>query len=398
MVVKIYRQKAPTTASGYAYAVTWVGPDGRVKKTYSDLKKAQEDATLKAAQLANGLAGGHLLSRSDSIELTEARLTVEPHGVPLLSAVNEWAKARELVGPGILGICSEWASRRTATVKRIKVTAAVEQFIAAKDAAKKRGSRTYTSKLKRVKTELGEYFLDTVSVQDWTRVLHLAEDAVTRNDLRKRIVTLCRWAKRQGHLSDDITPEIEKTERAKETAHPIGILRPKEYGDFLEYIRANHPQHLAAVVIAGFCGVRADEIQGKVDARERRQLWEDINLGENFMSVTIAKTNTPAHRIIHLSETALAWLNVCPGPREGPICEAGAMEKVRLIARKAEINLPENCFRHSWITYRIALTGDKAATATEAGNSVGEIDLRYRVPKPKSEGEAWFALRPKLTE
>jgi|GEM_PF-5805016 len=69
--------------------------------------------------------------------------------------------------------------------------------------------------------------------------------------------------------------------------------------------------------------------------------------------------------------------------------------KVRLIAREAKINLPENCFRHSWITYRIALTGDKAATATEAGNSVGEIDRRYRVPKPKAEGEAWFALRPK---
>jgi len=157
VVVKIYRQKAPTTATGFAYVVSWIGPDGRARKTYSDLKEAQSEAALKAAQLANGLANSHLLSRSDSMELTEARLILEPHGVPLLSALAEWAKARELVGPGLLNACSEWAQRRTATLKRIKVTDAVDKFIAAKDAAKKRGTRTYTSKLKRVKTELGEY-------------------------------------------------------------------------------------------------------------------------------------------------------------------------------------------------------------------------------------------------
>lgn len=70
------------------------------------------------------------------------------------------------------------------------------------------------------------------------------------------------------------------------------------------------------------------------------------------------------------------------------------MEKVRSIALAAGFDLPENCFRHSFISYRIAVTGDKPKVASEAGNSVGEIDRRYRVPIPEDQGKAWFAMTP----
>jgi hypothetical protein len=78
------------------------------------------------------------------------------------------------------------------------------------------------------------------------------------------------------------------------------------------------------------------------------------------------------------------------------------MEKVRLLARAARTekreakfpDLPENAFRHSFISYRIAVTGNKPQIATEAGNSVSEIDRRYRVPVTKEEGDEWFAITP----
>ena len=71
------------------------------------------------------------------------------------------------------------------------------------------------------------------------------------------------------------------------------------------------------------------------------------------------------------------------------------MEKVRALSISEGFKLPENCFRHSWISYRIALTGNKAETATEAGNSVKEIDRRYRVPLPKYLGKQWFGILPR---
>ena len=70
------------------------------------------------------------------------------------------------------------------------------------------------------------------------------------------------------------------------------------------------------------------------------------------------------------------------------------MEKVRALAIAAKFTLPTNCFRHSFISFRIAGTGDKLGTAALAGNSVREIDRRYRVPLTRSEGEAWFAIIP----
>ena len=390
VTVKIYRYKARTTKSGYAYCVTWVGSTGRDKKTHADLTEAKEFGHLRARQLAAGLSRADQLSRSDAIDLAEARRLAGD--VPLLSAMAEWQKAREIAGPALLEACTAWVERRAPELVRLKIADAVDKFIAAKEALGKQGV-TYRSKLSTLRGYFPDTYLDAITAQQWTKCLNRCEDAVTRNDLRKRGVTLCRWAQRNGHLPEGLKPEIEKTERAKEKTVPIGILTPAEYARVLEFFRKHHPEYLAGVVLAGFCGVRIDEIQGKRSDRTRRQSWEDIHFDQEFLSVTAAKENTPSSRIVHLQPAATAWLKTCPN-REGPICAAGGLEKARLVAREAGFVLPDNCYRHSFITYRIALTGDKHSTATEAGNSVAEIDRRYRVPKPKAEGEAWFAIMP----
>ena len=399
VVVRIVRTKAKSTVSGFCYTVSWVGPNGRERLNRTDFAEAEAEARTKAAQLAAGIAAANMVSNSDITELTQAREIVAEHGIPLVSAVAEWSKAKSLAGTSLINLCEEWSRKRTASVQRVKVADAVTQFITAKNAAKQEGTRTYGAKLKPVSEHFGEYYLDSISTKDWTKFLARYENGVTHNDIRKKIVTLCRWSQKNNYLSEDIKPEIEKTDRHKEERSPIGILSPKEFGNILAFIRKHYPQHLAALVVAGFCGVRGDEIQGKRDKREIRQLWSDIHTKPQkndyaFLKVTIAKENTPADRIVHLQKAALTWLKVCPKPHQGSICEEGAIEKIRLILRKAKFHLPENCFRHSWITYRIAVTQDKAHTATEAGNSVQEIDRRYRVPKPRHEGIAWFALRP----
>jgi hypothetical protein len=59
----------------------------------------------------------------------------------------------------------------------------------------------------------------------------------------------------------------------------------------------HHLKFLAAVVLAGFCGIRSDEIHGKRDyGRKKRQDWDDIHLKRKFVQVTIAKTNTSSSR------------------------------------------------------------------------------------------------------
>jgi hypothetical protein len=65
------------------------------------------------------------------------------------------------------------------------------------------------------------------------------------------------------------------------------------YGQLLRFFHEGHIQYLAALVLAGFCGIRSDEIHGKRDDdREKRQVWEDVHLKRKFVEVTNAKTNT----------------------------------------------------------------------------------------------------------
>lgn len=399
VTVKIYRQKAKTNASGYAYVISWVGPNGRERLNRAEYADAESEARSKAAQLAAGIASGNLLNNSDITELKLARDITAEHGIPLVSAVAEWSKARSFAGPSLVSVCEEWSQRRAATIQRIKVADAVAKFIAAKNAAKKQGTTTYRSKLTPVAEEFGSLYLDSITTRDWTRYLGRLDNPVTHNDIRKRIVTLCRWAQKNDYLSPDAILAITKTERQDEPPPTVGILSPADFKKLLEHFRAKHPRHLAALVLAGFCGLRSDEIQGKQKDRTLRQTWEDIHLKKDgdakpFLSVTAAKKGTAANRIVYLRAAALAWLKVCPEPRKGWVGEEKVIEKIRLRARKDNFKLPPNCFRHSFITYLAALTKDKAMVASEAGHSIPEMDRHYRVPKPMQLGVDWFAIRP----
>ena len=53
-----------------------------------------------------------------------------------------------------------------------------------------------------------------------------------------------------------------------------------------------------------------------------------------------------------------------------------------------------NALRHSFISYRVALTKDIAAVALEAGNSPKMIFAHYRELCTEAEAAEWFSIRP----
>lgn len=386
------------------FSAAWHVGGVRRQRHFPNLAAAQAEARYHAEQLAAGkVEASATTSVEDGATLAEARRICGT--VPVIAALQEWSRARKLCGGTIMPAAEAWAASKNSLPEPIGLQRAIDSFIKAKDAAGNQGERTYRSKLQPLVTRFGDQTpVDEITTSQLEDYLGQFSDGVTRNDMRKRATTLWRWLKHRGHLPENSPLAIERTLRAKEKPTEIGIISPEHYAFALEYVRARHPEHLAALVLAGMCGLRSDEIHGKRDDRERRQLWEDIRLEEKYVRVTVAKTNTPAWRHVPLCDSARKWLLVCP-ERRGPVCEPGAMEKVRLILREATDpsgrrlvpNLPDNCFRHSFISYRIAVTGDKARTAIEAGNSVKEIDRRYRVPVTHVEGLAWFGINVKAS-
>ena len=394
-MVKVYRGVHKTTRGGFVYSLAWFDADGKRKvRQFAKEMDALDEASVIAGNLAAGKIDAAGMTREDRDLLVGVREVCGK--TPPLAALQEWKKIRDLVGDDGVAAAEHWARKLSVKPKvSLSVNECAEAFIAAKNLAGFQGTRIYKAKLKPLVDLFSGRPIDSITAKELEGYLQRFGDAVTRNDYRKRAVALWRWARTKGHLPKESSLAIEETERAREKSRKIGIIDSKTFAAALEWVRKNQPEDLAALVLAGFCGIRSDEIHGKRNDRDNRQKWEDVKLDRKFVTVSNVKENTPAWRIVPLCDAAVEWLRLCPGEHTGNVCRAAAMEQIRKGLLGAKFALPENCFRHSYISHRIAaLDGNKPQVATEAGNSVGEIDRRYRVPLPKDEGLAWFEIRP----
>lgn len=382
-VVKIYRVRHASAAAGFVYSVSYhIGPR-RYLPQFASLDDAVNEARLRAGQLSEGRMESAKFARTDSDELLAARRLTG--GVPLLSALAEWAKARALTDGSILAAAEAWKARNMAKIARKRVSEVVTAFKAAKTKAGFNVAKDHHDCFKRLAADLGEQYINEVTAGQLTAWLAKKEHPVTRNTYRKRMVSVWRWAQRNGFLPRDIKTEAEQTDLAREVAPEIGIISAETFGKLLEHFRALHPELLPALVLSGFCGMRRDEVHG--------QTWEDINLAERFVRVTKAKRGTPARRLVPLSPAAVEWLLLSPS-RKGLVCDGRAVDRIRKLAIAAAHKLPENCFRHAYISHRVAATGNIPQASLDAGNSPQIINRHYRELVTKSEGEAWFRITP----
>ena len=64
--------------------------------------------------------------------------------------------------------------------------------------------------------------------------------------------------------------------------------------------------------------------------------------------------------------------------------------------KQVKVKQQPNALRHSYISYRLTLTGDVNRTALEAGNSAAMIHSHYHalVEDPRTASE-WFSVVPK---
>jgi hypothetical protein len=385
VVVRVYRVKHRTTASGWALVVAYIGTDGKRKlPQFASESEATAEASLKAAQIAAGRAEGADMSRADRDELTAARTIAG--STPLLSAIDQWKKIQELTGGHGIAAAQAWAAKNSTRFERIAVNVAVKRFTAAKERAGVDVTCSYNKILPSLVQNSGEQMLDSLSaraLQQWldTRYPH----PVSRNTARKRIVALWRWARKQGYLPRDVLTEAEQTEFAREEDTEIGVIGSEMFGKLLHHFAAKHPEYLAPLAVTGFCGLRRSEVHA--------QQWADIDLERAFVRVSKAKRNTPSRRLVPLSPAAIEWLMLCKD-RSSALCDNLAIDRIRDIARDAKFDLPDNCFRHSRISHRVAQTGNVAETALESGNSPDIIFKHYRELFTKAEGEAWFDCRP----
>jgi integrase len=382
--VPIYKLRHKHAAGGYVFAVAWhVGGQRRMKQ-FTRLPAALGQAKLVAEQLAAGRMEATSLTADDANTLIEVRRLADK--MPPVAAMQEWQKARELVGVDLLRACEHWAQRHGKALPGKTVAEAVDEFIAAKRRQGVDVSASYERSLPSFRKAFGDSQLRNLSASVMQRWLEATfAHPVSRNTVRSRIVTLFRWARKEKILPRDMQTEAEQTELAREGPMEIGILTPETFRAVLRIIRDKAPHYLPALVLAAFCGLRRAEVHG--------QDWKHIELERKFVRITRAKKGTPARRLVPLCDAAIEWL-VPHRRKEGPVCANLAIDRIRDIARTAGYGLAENGFRHSFISYRVAVTGNIPETSLEAGNSVAMIHKHYRELAAKPEAEAWFGITP----
>lgn len=395
--VTVYRHKHPDTASGWIHVVVWYAADAkRRREKFADEGEAMKHARTVAAQLSAGRVEGAELTRGDRDELAAARSIVGSVGkTPLLAALREWAQAYTVTGGNIITAAEAWRARNSKGQKKATVSEIVDGYIAAKAKAGKLVSTYHGPTFERIKKDLGGQIISTVTASQLDAWLANWPHPVTRNTYRRRLVGVWRWAQRNHFLNREVATEAEQTESAHEPAPVIGIIDVATWRRLLAYFAEHHAELLPALVVSGFCGLRRAEVH--------EQVWEDINLERKHLRVSRAKRGTPARRLVPLSDAAVAWLLTCPD-RKGHLCPAVeykgkrkpslAIDGIRRIAAKAEMPLPENAMRHSYISHAVAATGDIPRVSLDAGNSPKEINRHYRELVAEADGKAWFESAP----
>ena len=371
------------------FTLAWKEGGSRRTRCFSCMDEAKMVGQQVTVRLINGNTDTCEATRRDLDILRHCERTATEFGMTLAAAIEEWASARRTAGSVPLSDAVRFyaANRADLFPTRSNVQAAAEFSVS----LKRKGVsdiyvRNATASLKRFTDAVSGNIAD-VTVTDITRFLDGLKKLgpVSKNGIRRNIVTLFVFAKKQGYLHPDRKTAAEQTESFKEPETEIKIFTPEEMESLL---LTAHARILPLIAIGGFAGIRSAEVA--------RLEWQDIKWDRGHIEIAGKKAKTAARRLVPLSDNLKAWL--APWRNEtGPILTitdaSGALGDT---AVKAKIpgGWRQNALRHSYISYRVALTGDVARTSLEAGNSPRMIFRHYREIVDDEAAKAWWSIHP----
>ena len=365
------------------YTVAYHMNGRRVRRNFGSLEKAKAEAQLMARKIQDGKSSSNDLTSAQRENHLAAERLVAPFNMPLVSAVEEYTRCRQLLGdvPLMMAI-QEFVRRNRGVQLGVKVPDLIDEFVKAK--AQDNLSRIYRFQLagsvKRfAATFPGEILaIKSGDVDRWLRSLN--HPPVTRNSLHRCIKVFFSFAKSRGYLPQSEATAAELVPIAKQGETKTEIFQPAE---MVKLLAAASAEEMALLAIGGFAGLRMAEI--------KRLEWKAVDLDRRIITLRADQAKTASRRIVPISDNLAAWIE--PLPREGKVVGKIAPELTKL-AETHGIKWPRNALRHSYISYRLAIVKDAAKVALEAGNSPDIIFKHYRELVTEEDAQEWFSISP----
>jgi integrase len=405
--VYVYRRTTPS--GNWAYMVgdtSEVDDQGKIKRRFrcfSDEAQAKAAADTLAERLGRRESTAMKLTEAQAIEYVSASQALAPYNVSVGAGAGALAECLKVVADlsNLHAAVSFYAARYKRVTKK-PVAEVVAELLTVKES---RGASASYAKDLRVRLERFAEdcskdccSVTTADVQAWLDALKLSPQSY--RNYRTVLHTLFEFAVARGYAADN---PVEGAEKLKVRNGDIEIYKPIEIARLLEAARAKYPDYLPALAIGAFAGLRSAEIE--------RLGWQDIDFTSRHIVVSASNAKTASRRIVPLCDNLAEWLadysgrqqgKVWPGDsilfykRQQQVALATAVEADEAKGIKAQkpIEWKGNALRHSYASYRFALTGDAGRVAGECGNTAAVIHRHYRELVKPADAERWFNVRP----
>jgi integrase len=354
-----------TSRNGYdGFTVAWYEDGKRHRKFFADETDARAHARLVATKIENQERQALTMSASDARIYAAALKIVGDY--PLLQALQFWKRhhgdaipdkrVADVVKELVHGLRSDGRSEGHV----VEMERVLKKFAGA------------------FQTDIGN--ITAADVNAYLRKLD--SSPASRNIYRRKIVTLFNYARRVGYLPDRTTAAT-KSAKAKVHGREIEIYSATEMSRLLEHAGDNLRPF---VVLCGFCGLRPAEAM--------RLDWKEVDFASGTILVSAGKSKTQSRRFAPLPENAAAWLRPLAEPAGKVVNVVMIIKALQRLARRSGVKWKRNGLRHSFCSYRLALTQNANQTALEAGHSADILFKHYRQLSAEAEAQRWFSLVP----
>ena len=353
------------------FTLAWKEGGGRKTRCLSCIEEAKMIAQQITVRLINGGTETCEATRRDIDLLRHCERTAREFGVTLAAAMDEWVSARRTAGEIPIADAVRFYAANRADLVAIRTTAqAANEFVASRQSSGVSDAyvRSARHNLKKFTDRLKGNITD-IAVGDINRFLGSLDKLgpVSRNTIRRNLITMFSFAKKQGYLHPDRKTAAELSESFKVPDTGIEIFTPDEMGRIL---LAANARILPLIAIGGFAGIRSAEIL--------RLDWEDIKWDRGHIEIAGSKAKTAARRLVPLTDNLKAWLapwRVETGNIISISDYAGALNDTGMKA-KIPGGWRQNALRHSFISYRVEQGADTGEMSQEFGVSHGrEVHL-----------------------
>ena len=392
----------PTIKNGVTRFVLDYRANGQRKLVWrSTMAKARKAADEAIDKITEGQAEVLNLKSADAHAIIRARAFIKgKEGETKIEKeidelVGEICEIRRMLGgrETPLGVTRDWLKRHAVELPKITVVAAVELM---KTQAETDGKSDLRRKqLANVLDRFAENFNLEVStltpklIADYLTALELAER--TRRNHRDVIGFFNRWLVLRGYLAKG-TDWLEGVQNY--SARKLGQISIYTADEMRRLIAAADERILPMIVIGGFAGLRHAEIA--------RLEWQDIDLEEGFIEVKAENAKTDTRRIVPLKLNLKAFLEKVENKKGKVVPLVNTTKQLLKTAadtadEENEVEALEwkhNALRHTYISARVAESGDVPRVADEAGNSPQVIRTNYLKRMRPAAAAEWFAIMP----